>query len=201
MAGKEINIKGEKFNKLTALRYLGNELWEFKCECGKIISKKAADVKRGKTKSCSRICTTGNPSKHPLYQTWDGIKRRCYQKTATGYQNYGGRGIIMSESWKNSFWNFVSDMGDKPFSTASIDRIDNTEGYCKENCKWSSPLNQANNRRNNIYIKYQNQIYSLYSLCRLLGLKHSTVYWQLKKSKLEPQEFFNQNIFLCRNLN
>jgi len=195
MAGKEINIKGKKFNKLTALHYMGNEIWEFECECGKIISKKTADVKRGKTKSCSRLCTTGNPSKHPLYQTWNSIKQRCYQKNATGYQNYGGRGITMSESWKNSFWNFVSDMKDKPFSAALVDRIDNDKGYCKGNCQWSSPLNQANNKRNNIYIKYQDQIYTLYSLCKLLKLKHSTVYWRLKKSTLSPQDYFNKYIF------
>jgi len=195
MGTKELDIKGQKFNKLTAIKYVGNEKWEFECECGKIIIKTTSDVKRGKTKSCSRICTTGNPSKHPLYQTWDGIKKRCYQIGATGYNNYGGRGIKMCDEWKNSFWTFVFDMGNKPFIASTLERIDNNSDYCKENCIWASPKEQASNRRNNIYITYQNKIYTLYSICNLLKLKHSTIYWRLQKTNLSPQKYFEKNIF------
>lgn len=195
MGTKELDIKGQKFNKLTAIKYAGNEKWEFECECGKIIVKTTADVKRGKTKSCSRLCTTGNSSKHPLYQTWDGIKKRCYQTGATGYHNYGGRGIKMSDEWRYSFWSFVSDMGDKPFSASTIERIDNNADYCKENCIWASPKEQASNRRNNIYITYQNEVYTLYAICKLLNLKHSTTYLRLRRTSLSPQEYFEKNIF------
>lgn len=195
MGTKELDIKGQKFNKLTAIKYAGNEKWEFECECGKIIVKTTADVKRGKTKSCSRICTTGNPSKHSLYQTWDGIKKRCYQNGATGYHNYGGRGIKMCDEWRYSFWSFVSDMGDKPFSASTIERIDNNADYCKENCIWASPREQASNRRNNIYITYQNEVHTLYSICKILNLKHSTIWLRLQKTSLSPQEYFEQNIF------
>jgi hypothetical protein len=199
MAGKEINIIGQKFNKLTAIRYAGNQKWEFECECGKLIIKTTSDVKRGKTKSCSKLCTTGNPSKHPLYQTWDGIKKRCYQQHATGYQNYGGRGIVMSEEWKNSFWQFVSDMGNKPFNASSIERLDNNKNYCKENCIWATAKQQANNRRNNIYISYNGQIYTLFNICKLFNLIYSTTYYNLIRSSLSPQDYFNNKI-LPQNL-
>lgn len=195
MAGKYIDITSQKFNKLTAINYEGNEKWLFQCECGKQIIRKASDVKRGAIQSCSRICTTGNSSKHPLYQTWDGIKKRCYQKNATGYNNYGARGIKMCNEWKESFWNFVKDMGKKPFKACSIERLDNNENYCKDNCTWASSKEQSENKRNNIYIVYKNETYTLYTLCKLLNLKHSTVYWRLKKSSLTPQEYFNKNIF------
>lgn len=190
-----MNLTGQKFNKLTAIEYVGNEKWLFECECGKQVIKLAADVKRGRTISCSRICTTGNPSKHPLYQTWDGIKKRCYQVNATGYNNYGGRGIVMCDEWKNSFWKFVEDMCEKPFVNSSIERLDTNQNYSKDNCIWASPKEQAENRRNNIYITYKNEIYTLYTLCKILNLKHSTVYWRMKKSMLSPQEYFNKNIF------
>lgn len=195
MGAKEIDLKGQKFNKLTALQYAGNEKWTFECECGNIVIKKGSDVKRGATKACSRLCTTGNPSKHPLYQTWDGIKKRCYQKNATGYKNYGGRGIKMCDEWKNSFWQFVSDMGEKPFSACTIERIDNNKNYSKDNCVWANALEQASNRRNNIYITYQNEVYTLFRICKLLKLSHSTVYWRLMKSGLTGQEYFNKYIF------
>lgn len=195
MGAKEIDITGQKFNKLTATNYVGNEKWVFDCECGNVIVKKASDVKRGKTKSCSRLCTTGNPSKHPLYQTWDGIKKRCYQVNATGYKNYGARGIVMCDEWKNSFWKFVEDMGKKPFKTSSIERININGNYSKDNCVWASSKQQAENRRNNINIIYNDTIHTLYSICKLLNLKHSTIYYRLKNSDLTPQDYFIKNIF------
>jgi hypothetical protein len=195
MGGKEIDLKNQKFNKLKAINYVGNEKWLFECDCGKQVIKKTADVKRGTVKSCSRACTTGNPSKHPLYQTWDGIKKRCYQKNATGYQNYGARGIKMCDEWKNSFWAFVDDMGNKPFKACTIERLDNNKNYCKDNCVWATAKEQAKNRRNNIYIAYQNEVYTLFSICKLLNLTHSTVYWRINRSNLSPQEYFNNHIF------
>lgn len=195
MAGKELNLKGQKFNKLTAINYEGEEKWLFECECGSKVIKKASDVKRGKTTSCSRKCTTGNPSKHPLYITWDGIKKRCYQENSTGYKNYGGRGIKMCEDWKNSFWKFLEDMGEKPSENCTIERLNTNLDYFKNNCVWATKKEQAENRRNNIYVVYKNKKYTLYSICKLLNLKHSTIYWKLKKSNLSPQEYFNKNIF------
>jgi hypothetical protein len=195
MARKYIDITGHKFNKLTTIKHIANEKWLFECECGKQVIKTASDVKRGNTISCSKICTTGNSSKHPLYQTWDGIKKRCYQVNATGYSNYGGRGIVMCDEWKNSFWKFVEDMGEKPFKSSSIERLNTNQNYYKNNCRWASSKEQAKNRRNNIYITYKNEIYTLYTLCKILNLKHSTIYWRLKKSLLSPQEYFNKNIF------
>lgn len=190
-----LDITNQKFNKLRAITYVGNEKWLFECECGAQVTKKASDVKRGKTVSCSRICTTGNPSKHPLYQTWDGIKKRCYQINATGYKNYGGRGIKMCDNWKNSFWTFVSDMGNKPFSACTIERLNTNDHYNKDNCIWATAKEQAENRRNNIYITYQNEVYTLFSICKLLNLKHSTIYYRLCKSSLCAQEYFDKNIF------
>lgn len=195
MGAKEIDLKNQKFNKLKAINYVGNEKWLFECDCGKQVIKKTADVKRGTVKSCSRACTTGSPSKHPLYQTWDGIKKRCYQKNATGYKNYGARGIKMSDEWKSSFWAFVNDMGNKPFKACTIERLDNNKNYCKDNCVWATAKEQAKNRRNNIYIAYQNEVYTLFSICKLLNLTHSTVYWRINRSNLSPQEYFNNHIF------
>jgi len=189
------DITGKKYNKLTAIKYVGNETWLFQCDCGNKTIKKSSDVKREQIKSCSRKCTTGDSSKHPLYQTWDGIKRRCYQKNSIYYNNYGGRNIKMCDEWKNSFWNFVQDMGLKPFKNSSIERLDNNKDYCKENCVWSSLKEQANNRRNNLVVYYNNNKYTVYNICKLLNIKHNHIYYKIKKLNITPQEYFNKYIF------
>jgi len=80
------------------------------------------------------------------YNVWNSMRTRCYNKKDKGYKNYGGRGIRVCKSWKNSFKSFYSDMGDCP-AGLSLDRIDNNKDYCKENCKWSTRSEQMRNRR------------------------------------------------------
>jgi len=83
---------------------------------------------------------------------WMGIKRRCYNPNEKSYPNYGGRGIEMCEEWKNDFLCFLNDMGERPSSSHSIDRINNEGNYSKVNCKWSTRIEQNNNRRTNVIL-------------------------------------------------
>ena len=80
----------------------------------------------------------------PEYQVWRGIKRRCNDPTHKDYKNYGAKGITISDEWVNSFKTFYSDMGQRPFNKAQIDRKKNNLGYSKENCHWVTCT--ANNR-------------------------------------------------------
>ena len=89
--------------------------------------------------------------KHPLYGTWQQMRLRCTSSVNRDYANYGGRGITVCERW-NDFWLFVEDMGERP-DGHSLDRIDNNQGYCPENCRWASRLEQQSNRRDGRYIR------------------------------------------------
>lgn len=83
---------------------------------------------------------------HPLYNTWVLLKQRCQNPNSLAYKHYGGRGISICESWKQ-FKNFAEDMGMKPSSKHSLERIDNDGGYCPTNCKWATVEEQRLNRR------------------------------------------------------
>ncbi len=77
------------------------------------------------------------------YKSWRKMKERCNRKKSPSYKNYGGKGIGYDPRWE-LFTNFYADMGDCP-SGFSIDRIDNTKGYSKDNCKWSDSTEQNRN--------------------------------------------------------
>lgn len=85
-------------------------------------------------------------TEHPLYSVYNGIKQRCLNQNDPNYQNYGGRGITICDSWLRSFEQFTVDMGDKPYDTATIDRINNDKGYNPDNCRWTDRTTQCHNR-------------------------------------------------------
>lgn len=84
-------------------------------------------------------------SKHPLWNTYNAMKQRCYYRDGGQYKDYGGRGIKVCERWLENFWNFVEDMFPSYKNGLTIDRINNDGDYEPSNCRW---LTLADNVRN-----------------------------------------------------
>jgi hypothetical protein len=80
----------------------------------------------------------------PTYNSWRGMKGRCNNEKNISFPKYGGAGIRVCEEWKD-FRIFLKDMGKRP-DGCSLDRIDNSKGYSKDNCKWSTKLEQEYNK-------------------------------------------------------
>ena len=169
------DITGQQFARLTAIRPLsvnshGEWAWEFKCDCGKVITRNASEVKRGNIQSCGcyqrdklalqHIANTKHGlSKHELYPIYSTMIARCYNPNSENYKNYGAKGIKVSDSWLESMHNWLTDMGPRPSISHSIDRIDNYGDYCKENCRWATPQEQRDNTKEHQMLRQRDQIW------------------------------------------
>lgn len=127
----------------------------FMCRCGNTFLSRIDQAIEKKRISCGcfRRSRAGKNTRHgmtysPTYHIWCKVKERCYNPNLKAYPDYGGRGIIMCDRWKNSFENFLADMGEKPNKDSSIDRTDVNGIYEPSNCKWIERRLQPKNRRN-----------------------------------------------------
>ena len=175
--------KGDKYNKLTAIRFShrnkwNQQFWLFRCNCGKEKVICVSNVKSENTKSCGCLLKSGNRLKHKMtktkiYNIWSLMKSRCLNKNDQSYKNYGGRGIKICQEWLN-FENFYEDMGDKP-QNKSLDRINNNGNYCKENCRWATRKQQNNNKRDNRLLTHRGKTQNMKQWSEELNINYSTI--------------------------
>lgn len=183
------NVQGCVFGKLTVIQFSGftvngsEAVWLCQCDCGAIKNIRWASIRSGTTScGCLRIAaiTKHGMHAHDLYPTWSGMIARCHNTNSKDYARYGGRGIVVCDEWKNSFDAFVLDIGSRPSSLHSIDRIDNDGPYCKRNCQWATVSEQANNRRTNTILTVLGESMTIAQWSRRIGISSETILARLK---------------------
>lgn len=167
---------------LKVIKFVGthnyHKMFLVRCDCGKEYVITEQNIK--KTKMCRRCAMKTIATKHgirytKLYRVWLHIKERCYNKKSTGFYNYGGRGIKMCDMWKNnpkSFYDWAVKHGYKDKLT--IERIDVNGDYCPENCRWATSKEQANNRRNNRFIAWNNENKTMKEWAEYFNINYNT---------------------------
>ncbi len=142
---------GTTFGRLTVISEIetkgkrGETLVLTECSCKaktqKYINK--SSLRRGLTQSCGCLLRENGKTEKTIhgkcnsheYNSWQHIKRLCYNKNHYQYKYYGGCGIEVDASWRNSFTQFLKDMGEAPEGTV-ISRIDTEGDFAPGNCLW-----------------------------------------------------------------
>ncbi len=104
------------------------------------------------------------------YRTWAGMKTRCLNRRSSQWENYGGRGIKVCKRWRESFANFMKDMGPRPSSNHSLDRVNNNGNYIKHNCRWATQAEQSRNTYRNVLITHNGETKTLSEWARVAGI-------------------------------
>ncbi len=149
-----------------------------RCDCGAMAVVRAADLKRGTTRSCGCLqidarYTHGRYASGE-YRSWYAMKQRCLNPRSTAYSYYGERGITLDPAWQ-AFEAFFKDMGPRPTSNHSLERLDNNGPYNKQNCCWALRYQQSRNTRRNRWITFNDRTMVLEDWAKNVGLTSDTI--------------------------
>lgn len=211
---KVIDLTDQKFGRLTVIIRVGSRdgraVWRCKCECGNETEVRSRCLINGHVKSCGclakeRLITPGMYGTK-IYERWHSMKRRCIDRNAIGFKNYGGRGITVCDEWLRfePFYDWAMNNGYT--NDLSIDRIDNNQGYCPENCRFSTVKEQNNNRRNNVWITFRGETRDIQQWAEVTGIRYRSLYdrlkqgWTIEKALTTPTRHKRSVVCLNREI-
>lgn len=186
-----INMIGRRYDRLVILakdhvittdKGRHDAVYLCECDCGKTLHRRASVLRhRGYIQQCPDCIAAANKAasdastNHELRSTYDGMIYRCHGTgSAAAHAYYRDRGVKVCDRWRESFHNFVADMGPRP-TGKTLDRIDNDGDYTPENCRWATQEEQVWNRSNTLWVTINGKTAHLRDWCRVIDRTLSSV--------------------------
>lgn len=174
-------------------RFVGEDLvprWLAHCRyCDQTKPVSSSSLLSGRSSSCgcwrreqllARLRTHGR-TKDPIHRIWTSMRERCNNPECWDYPRYGGRGITVSPRW-DDFSTFATDIGPRPSSAHSLDRIDNDRGYEPGNVRWVLLTLQARNKSNNRVLTFAGRQQCVSAWSQETGIPIRTIRSRLDRS-------------------
>lgn len=192
-SGKRAIPPGTRYGALTLVRATADRrgptkrvVYEWLCDCGGSHFATAPNIRLAKRPSCgclthsliSEARTSHGMSLktspgYPTFMAWQSMRWRCLNKSRRDYKDYGGRGIKICERW-GSFESFLADMGLRP-AGLTLERNDVNGNYEPGNCRWATPKEQSNNKRNNAVLEFGGRRLNVSQWSEALGIPKDTL--------------------------
>ncbi len=123
----------------------------------------------------------------PEYMIYESIVQRCTNPRCAAFADYGGRGISICRRWRESFVNFIADVGERPSKAHSLDRINNDGNYEPGNCRWATRAQQNRNSRHNRLVTLNGETLPLCAWSERLGVKVSSFYYRVARGMTDAE--------------
>lgn len=189
-----IDITNQRFGRLVTIKRIIPEgetknKWFCRCDCGNECLVRTSDLRNGRTQSCGCLKReldfqrnrTHGLSHTRLHKIWRHMKDRCLNPNSKSYKDYGGRGIVICEEWKNNFENFMEwALASGYKSNLTIERIDVNGNYEPNNCCWIPLIEQAKNRRTTHYLTFNNETHNIREWSKIIGISENAIHHRLK---------------------
>ena len=203
---------GDKINDFTVIGeiYSKNRIYYIKCQC------KCKEIKEcyaycliveNSPKNCGCDKTHMESYKHGAtsggeetveFKAWKRIIEMCYYPQYKAFNRYGGKGVTVCDEWRNNFQKFLDDMGERPSDKHILGRKDTSGNYTSENCFWTTLKKQNNNRKDTIYIEYNNIKKPLREWAEEIGINPVTL-WDRIRAKWTVERALTEGVYLGKN--
>lgn len=187
--GKFIDLTGQRFGRLIAIKYLGKTKWLCKCDCGNTVEVFRCNLQTGNTRSCgcfNKECRSKRATKHGLrdhqvYKVAASIIQRCTNPRNNRYKDYGGRGVKIYPLWRDNVGLFAKWLLDHGwYEGCEVDKDikgrPDMPGYFPNTISFISQKENKRHKRSNIYVTYKGETKLLIDWCRELGLDYRSIY-------------------------
>jgi len=200
---------GRKFGRWNVLKRAPrgdaksrSPIWMCRCDCGNYGDVQGGQLRAGLSRSCGCLAReiarvtclhrrTHGRSGTLTFRRWFQMLRRCENPRASGFKYYGARGVRVCKRW-HRFANFLSDMGECPRPSLSLDRKDSRRDYTPRNCRWADRETQHNNTRKTRWITMGGVRLSMKQWAIRQGLNYHTVWrrfemgWSVRRALTTP---------------